>query len=137
MGPITQKDMAHAQCGNPGCSTPGACQIWLHGRCHPSAPNRSVYDKASGTLLVLCAECEAPIAAFLVARSDKEAALTFELDAAEIGAFEAWRKEHERTCPPVQASGDYTWEFSVAGDTSVVKVRCACGQSLDLTHTGA
>jgi hypothetical protein len=55
------------RCSVPGCTrTRHDGEIWLHSRCHPSAPTWACYR--GGRLRIECARCKRPIATIKVAR---------------------------------------------------------------------
>ncbi len=57
-----------AQCATPGCDhSQHSALMFLHGRCHPSAPTWAAYNRETGNLEITCAECEATIATIEVA----------------------------------------------------------------------
>jgi hypothetical protein len=56
-----------AACMMPGCDHTSHGPMFFHGRCHPSAPVEASYDRVTGTVLIACQRCKAPIAAVAVA----------------------------------------------------------------------
>ncbi len=66
----------------------------------------------------------------------------FEVDTDAWGRANAWRDQHdqEKHTSPDQPfrytgaiGGAYTWEFTPTSLGIVIKIRCSCGEKLDLT----
>ncbi len=66
--PLTADDLDNAGCQHPGCTHEDHEQLWIHSRCHDSAPLRCVYLTKTKTLGVICAECGNRIMELSVAR---------------------------------------------------------------------
>jgi hypothetical protein len=67
----------------------------------------------------------------------------FRLDTEELKKLAAWREEHDKTCkyahPSKQGAigGRLTYCFTPTSLGSVTKVKCACGEEVDLTDYDA
>lgn len=64
--PLTQADLAGATCQSPGCAHTGEQPLFLHARCHLYAPTQANY--LNGVLTLRCAECDALVAQFEIAK---------------------------------------------------------------------
>jgi hypothetical protein len=65
--PLTRDQLAVMQCQAPGCTHVGHDELYLHGRCHPESPTWCAFYLSTGTLKVVCAECDNMIAEIAVA----------------------------------------------------------------------
>lgn len=67
---LYQEDLAMQTCDNPDCGhAPGSHEmLYMHAGCHPEAATNTVYDFATGQLVVVCAECQIVIARVVPAR---------------------------------------------------------------------
>jgi hypothetical protein len=73
--------------------------------------------------------------------------LSFNVSAEELAKATAWQCKHDREKHASQfkhgtrysgaIGGAYTWCFTPTGIGTVVKVRCSCGEELDLTDYGS
>jgi len=63
-GILTRKQLDQAECDD--CDDPDY-ELYLHGRCHPSAGTRASYDKRTGVLTISCRQCRRFIADLKIA----------------------------------------------------------------------
>lgn len=64
-------------------------------------------------------------------------AITFEIPDREAAAFIEWDKAHTEVCPMRyhgSIGGRITYVFAPTSLGLVMKVNCACGEEIDLTH---
>jgi hypothetical protein len=54
-------------CANPACEHRDHRSLYFHSRCHPQSATWCFYDRELQALMVLCGECEKPIASVAVA----------------------------------------------------------------------
>lgn len=72
---------------------------------------------------------------------DKRPRATFEINGEEWRTFEAWKKEHNKTCelarPNAQGAigGRFSFMFTGSSIGTFVKALCACGEEHLLTNT--
>lgn len=65
---LTRRELDQAQCSNPECDHSDHSGVfWLHARCHASAPLAAAYDRQTGTLKLVCYDCDGPVAEIAVA----------------------------------------------------------------------
>lgn len=69
----TQKELNASGCGTPNCGHDHS-ELYLHQRCHPGGKLSAKYTKATGSLTVMCAVCETPVAVIAVAEGHHEKA---------------------------------------------------------------
>jgi hypothetical protein len=64
---LTREALDEMRCGggHPDGSACDHSKLYLHGRCHMGSPTWAVYS--DGTLTIICATCEKPIAVIAVA----------------------------------------------------------------------
>jgi len=62
--------------------------------------------------------------------------MTFQPTGVEAERIETWRTTHEARCVRHRAAigGKLTFEFTPTSLGTVIKVRCACGESTDATE---
>lgn len=62
------EDLADSKCSNPECGDPHCTDImFLSQGCHSGVGFEVKYVKESGTLHLLCFECDSPVAIFQIA----------------------------------------------------------------------
>ena len=60
--------LAAGGCQSPGCDHSAHDNtVFLHARCHPSAPTYCSYEAGSGVLRITCSVCRKPVASVAVA----------------------------------------------------------------------
>lgn len=63
--------------------------------------------------------------------------MNFHIPLDGINKFNKWNKEHIKTCKYYQDSGTIgerlTYEFTPTGIGTIIKIKCACGEEIDLT----
>jgi len=59
--PLTRKQLDVAGCGTPNCDHDHS-ELYLVQACHPHRGVEAKYVKATGTLLITCQICDAPVA---------------------------------------------------------------------------
>ena len=63
------EDLENLQCNHPNCDhTSHDAEMYFHGRCHPDSPTWTLFNRVSGEIFVVCAECEREVACIAVAR---------------------------------------------------------------------
>jgi len=64
--------LSREQLDGMGCATPNCTHdhsmFYLHSRCHTATGVHVTYYKATGTLKIICARCERPVAEIAVAQ---------------------------------------------------------------------
>ena len=63
---------------------------------------------------------------------------TFEIPDEEVKEFGKWKKEHDKVCLSKDVGaigGRFTYSFTSTGLGDIIKIKCACGEELDLTHS--
>lgn len=62
--------------------------------------------------------------------------MKFYLDVKQLVSFNKWHKEHKQVCELTYAGaigGRLTYSFTPTGLGTVVRVKCACDEEIDLT----
>lgn len=63
-------------------------------------------------------------------------AFNFTVPDEEADKSRKWRKDHDKICPQIEVGaigGKFTWSFTPTGLGCILKLKCACGEELDLT----
>jgi hypothetical protein len=56
----------------------------------------------------------------------------------EITEFREWQIGHRKDCPVDNVGaigGRFTYSFTPTGLGDIIRIKCACGEELDLTHS--
>lgn len=62
----------------------------------------------------------------------------FEIPEKEVEEWKDWRKEHDKVCTQINVGaigGRFTVSFTSTGLGDIIKIKCSCGEELDLTHS--
>jgi hypothetical protein len=65
------EDLEAAQCSSPDCPHDDHGELFLHGRCHPSAGTRAAFDRKTGLLHLRCRACQAHIVTLVIAHQPR------------------------------------------------------------------
>lgn len=63
---LTRERLEAVGCGTANCHHDHSV-LFIHSRCHPSAPIEAAYEKADGVLTVRCYRCKAEVVRFQIA----------------------------------------------------------------------
>lgn len=72
-------------------------------------------------------------------KEDYEPVITFRIDVGEMRQLNEWLGDHEKTCPIAAGKitgaigGALTYSFTNTSLGQICKIRCACGQEVDVT----
>ena len=63
-------------------------------------------------------------------------AFNFTVPDDEATKYQKWREEHNEVCPQTEVGaigGKFTWLFTPTGLGCILRLKCACGEEIDLT----
>ena len=64
--PVTKNELNVMGCGNPNCREDHNI-LYMHSSCHPEAGLDAMYSKPTGTMHLICRECEDTVLSVKVA----------------------------------------------------------------------
>lgn len=64
--------------------------------------------------------------------------MLFELNKEDVEEYKKWKKQHDKTCQSLYVGaigGRLNFSFTPTGLGDIIRIKCACGEELDLTHS--